>query len=100
MNKQMMEASRDISVTASRAMTLAREAARWCHQVVRLDMGEDCIQKNGMHPNQYLCPACQLRVMIERMDNLINTQHIDSSDEGARSIMRSDRMSEQAMDED
>ena len=29
-----------------------------------------------------------------------NTQHIDSSDEGARSIMRSDRMNEQAMDED
>ncbi len=29
-----------------------------------------------------------------------NTQHVDSSDEGARSIMRSDRMNEQAMDED
>jgi hypothetical protein len=96
----MMEASREISVTASRAMTLAREAARWCHQVVRLDMGEDCIQKNGMHPNPYLCPACQLRIMIERMDNLTSTQHIENSDEGARSILRNDRMNEQAMDKD
>lgn len=29
-----------------------------------------------------------------------STQRVDSSDEGARSIMRSDRMNEQAMDED
>ena len=29
-----------------------------------------------------------------------STQHVDSGDEGARSILRSDRMVEQAMDED
>ena len=29
-----------------------------------------------------------------------STQHVENSDEGARSILRSDRMVEQAMDED
>ena len=99
---------------------LARNAAKHCHNVVRLDNGTDCIESEdlriahrGFKKGSYQCPACELRLAIKRHDRLHeemrNTQHTEKqgsaqhaydNDNGAEVILRIDRMREQAMDEE
>ena len=58
---------------------VARKASKYycCESIIRLDMGPDCIEKNG----SWRCPACELRLAIKEHDQLheemFNSQHIE-----------------------
>jgi len=77
MEKEMEERVKSLRSMLS-VIELARKASKHCcESIIRLDMGLDCIEKNG----SWHCPACELRLAIKKHDQLheemFNSQHIE-----------------------